>query len=132
MSVNAELRAALADDRRTDAMRILGALDERAQVDDALDVLAAAASAGDALATALLVETLHDRGVVQAAVRRYLFDDAAVEDVAQDTLLSIAAGARSFRGDARCTTWVFTIARNRVTDHLRRARRTEQLDDDLS
>lgn len=104
-----------------------GAEDER---DDALDLLARHAAGGSALAAELLVEAVDQQGIARRAVRRYLVDDRAVEDVVQDTLVTVAQSVGSFRGEARFTTWVHRLARNRAVDHLRRARSADPLDDD--
>lgn len=64
-------------------------------------------------------------------LRRYLWhqlggNEAAVEDVLQETFVAIWQSAPTFRGDARVLTWVFQIAHHRLA-HLRRdlARRPE-------
>jgi RNA polymerase sigma-70 factor, ECF subfamily len=95
--------------------------------DGALDVLACHAAAGSELATELLVEAVDQFGAARRAVRRFLLDERAVDDVLQDTLITVAQSIGSFRGDARFTTWLHQLARNRAVDHLRRARSTEPL-----
>lgn len=98
--------------------------------EDALQLLAVQAAAGSGLATELLIERLDESGVVRRFARGSLFDDAAIDDVCQDTLISVASGIGGFRGDAKITTWVHRIVRNRVVDHLRRQRATSPLPDD--
>lgn len=49
------------------------------------------------------------------------FADAA-DDVLQDTWITVAKSAAAYKPTARFTTWLFTIARSRVIDHLRRQR----------
>lgn len=95
--------------------------------DEALDVLARHAAAGSDVATELLVEAVDQFGAARRAVRRFLLDERAVDDVLQDTLITVAQSIRTFRGDARFTTWLHQLARNRAVDHLRRARATEPL-----
>jgi RNA polymerase sigma-70 factor (ECF subfamily) len=103
----------------------------RAEGDDlALDVLARHASAGSGLATELLIEHLDRSGVVRRFVRGVLLDETAVDDVCQDTLISVAAGIGSFSGESKVTTWLNRIARNRAVDHLRRQREASELSDD--
>lgn len=98
-----------------------------------LQELALRAAAGSDVATELLLERLDDSGVVRRFARAALFDDAAIDDVSQDTLISVASSIGSFRGDAKITTWVHRIVRNRVVDHLRRQRATAPLPpDDLA
>ena len=102
-------------------------------LDDLLAVLAEHARDGSGLATELLVEQLDESGVIRRFVRSALLDEAAVDDVCQDVLISVAGSIGSFRGGSKVTTWVHTIVRNRVVDHLRRQRATAPLpEDDLS
>jgi hypothetical protein len=77
--------------------------------------------AGDSQAFAMLYER-YDRASF-LFVRRMLTsrEMGAAEDVHQDAWIAIAQNARSFdatRGSFR--TWLFTIARRKVWDHLRR------------
>lgn len=63
----------------------------------------------------------HDRKTF-AFVRQMLHptDRATVEDLHQDGWLAIAAKATSFApGKGRFSTWLYTVLRNRVLDHLR-------------
>ncbi|MEI2776004.1 MAG: RNA polymerase sigma factor [Tetrasphaera sp.] len=98
--------------------------------DDVLRLLATDAASGSALATELLIEQLDGSGIVRRLVRSSLLDEAAVDDVCQDVLISVAGSIGSFRGDAKVTTWVHTIVRNRVIDHLRRQRASVPLPED--
>lgn len=92
-----------------------------------LDVLAHRAAAGSSLAFELLAELVDELGLARAGVRQVLVDESAVDDVTQDTLVSMAASIRSFNGEAGFVTWLFTIAHRRSVDHLRRRRATEPL-----
>jgi len=108
------------------------ALAEVSPVEDALDVLALCARDGSQPAIELLIETLDETGVVRAFAGAALLDAAAVDDVSQDALISVAESIHRFSGQAKVTTWVHRIVRNRVVDHLRRQRATEPLPaDDL-
>jgi RNA polymerase sigma-70 factor (ECF subfamily) len=98
--------------------------------DAVLGLLARRAAAGSLLAVELLAEVVDDLGLARGAVRRFLVDEAAVDDVAQDTLISMVTSIGSFRGEARFTTWLHRIARNRAVDHLRRQRSVEPLGED--
>lgn len=78
---------------------------------------------GDADAFTLLWRRL--AGPVLALGRRMLHDDAAAEDVAQETFATIWRVAATFdpeRGAA--SAWIFTIARNAARDVGRRRRLT--------
>ena len=45
--------------------------------------------------------------------------EGAADDVLQETWISVARAAPRYVPTARFTTWLFTVARNRVIDHLR-------------
>lgn len=46
--------------------------------------------------------------------------EADVQDILQETLLSIWKGLPAFLGDANFKTWCISIARRRIADHFRR------------
>ena len=98
--------------------------------DEVLALLADRASAGSTLALEVLLETLDDSGVVRRFVRAALLDRDAVDDVSQEALISVAASVGSFRGESSVTTWVHSIVRRRVVDHLRRRRADAPLPED--
>lgn len=59
------------------------------------------------------------------------------EDLAQDVFVSMVRHCEDFRGDAKASTWMWSIARNALIDHVRRARNRPDgepldLDDDAS
>jgi RNA polymerase sigma-70 factor (ECF subfamily) len=112
------------------ARRVAGAVPADREVrDQGLDVLAHRAAAGSTLAFELLAELVDELGLARAGVRQVLVDESAVDDVTQDTLVSMASSIRSFTGEAGFVTWLFTIAHRRAVDHLRRQRATEPLAD---
>lgn len=101
--------------------------------EDTFAELADHATEGSELAVELLIERLDESGVVRRFARGALFDEDSIDDVCQDTLISVASGIGSFCGSSKVTTWVHTIVRNRVVDHLRRQRATAPLPpDDLA
>ncbi len=59
-----------------------------------------------------LVKRLHPRLV--AIARRIVVDDAAAEDVAQETWRRVLRSLPTFTGDARLDTWITQIAVNRA------------------
>ena len=92
--------------------------------------------AGDQAAFARLYDR-HDRACFDF-IRRMLAsaDTAAAEDLHQEVWLAVARSGASFdAAQSRFGTWLFTIARNKVMDHFRRAstapRLAESLDEDL-
>lgn len=52
-------------------------------------------------------------------------DEAAAEDVVQDTFLEAVRAAASFRGEAAVTTWMCAIARRRLLRHYEAERRQD-------
>lgn len=101
-------------------------------LDEALAVLATHASThpDDPVATEVLVETLDASGVIRRFAGAALLDRSAVDDVAQDALISVAASIGGYSGRGKVTTWVHSIVRRRVVDHLRRQRATVPLEED--
>lgn len=75
----------------------------------------------------------HDRKTF-AFVRQMLHptDRATVEDLHQDGWLAVAAKAGSFSpGKARFTTWLYTVLRHQVLDHLRARQARPSGDDEV-
>lgn len=56
------------------------------------------------------------------------------EDIMQDTFVTLAIKKPAFRGRSSFKTWLFTIARNRAFDHLRKTQKISDLslDENLS
>jgi RNA polymerase sigma-70 factor (ECF subfamily) len=52
-------------------------------------------------------------------------DQAAAEDILQETLLEAVRSAGSFRGESSVSTWMCTIARRRLARHYESERRAE-------
>ena len=78
-------------------------------------------------------DVLYDRHALR--VWRYLFRSVRVQAVADDLLQDVwfavarqAAGGAAYRPTARFTTWLFTIAHNRLVDHFRSARQHVSMD----
>lgn len=68
---------------------------------------------------------------IKAYLMRQGADPATAEDLAQDVMLTVWRRAEQFdRRKASVSTWIFTIARNRRIDVLRRTRRPEIDPDD--
>ncbi|WP_462417433.1 RNA polymerase sigma factor [Kytococcus sp. Marseille-QA3725] len=97
--------------------------------DRALSLLARTAQQARSphLATSLFVEHLDASGMVRRMVSAALLDRGAVDDVTQESLISVAGSMGSFRGGSRVSTWVHSIVRRRVADHLRRRREVQEL-----
>jgi RNA polymerase sigma-70 factor (ECF subfamily) len=80
--------------------------------------LAVRAAEGDAAAFQILLERHYD-SVYRIAFRfSGLREDA--EDIAQDVCASLAVKLRSFKGDAKFTTWLYRVVVNAVRDMQRK------------
>jgi RNA polymerase sigma-70 factor (ECF subfamily) len=52
---------------------------------------------------------------------RFLRNSEAAEDATQEVFVKMLRHARQFHGDAKLSTWLFSIAANHCRDHLRKA-----------
>ena len=95
---------------------------ELATAEDHAQALQAIARHGDRQAFARLFQFFAPR--VKAYLMRLGADDAAAEDLMQDVMLTVWRRAPTYDPAlAGVSTWVFTIARNRRIDALRRVKR---------
>ncbi|WP_258933655.1 RNA polymerase sigma factor [Nesterenkonia pannonica] len=124
-----ELRAALEARDWRSARRLTQESVGTPAFDDALAVLASEART-EGSAAELLIEALDSSGVMRRFAGAALLDSTAVDDVAQEALISVAYSIESYDGRGKVTTWVHSIVRRRVVDHLRRQRQDAPLDED--
>ena len=87
----------------------------------ALSELMGAAQEGDQEAYRRLLATIQP--IIFRYVRRRIPSDAAAEDVCQEVLLTIHRVRHTYDPQRPFEPWLYAIARSRVIDHLRRARR---------
>lgn len=87
-----------------------------------LDGVAAEAASGAREPLELLVWAVDDLDLARPAIKRVVINETDVDDVSQDVLITVAEKISSFRGDARFTTWLSQVARNKAIAHLRRKR----------
>lgn len=88
-------------------------------VADSDEFLMHAFAGGDAAAFTRLYDR-HERATWRFIRHRLgAQHDGAADDVLQETWISVARAAPRYVPTARFTTWLFTVARNRVIDHLR-------------
>ena len=73
--------------------------------------------AGDAAAFDALYA--RHRGAVFRYLRRQTWNAAVAEELFQDVWLRLIDARRSYEPRAKFTTWLFTIAHNRLMDHFR-------------
>jgi RNA polymerase sigma-70 factor (ECF subfamily) len=99
------------------------------RVEETDPTLIRAAAAGDLDAFEQIVR-LHQQHVWRF-LRRLLDDEAAAEDVAQETFLRAFRRLPTFTFQARFSTWLLQVARNAGIDELRARRRREHLADAL-
>jgi RNA polymerase sigma-70 factor (ECF subfamily) len=86
---------------------------------DSDESLMHAFAAGDAAAFTRLYDR-HERATWRFIRHRLgAKHEAAADDVLQETWISVARAAPRYVASARFTTWLFTVARSRVIDHLR-------------
>ncbi len=105
------------DDERagTDAEKA----DAAAPAADSDEFLMHAFAGGDAAAFTRLYDR-HERATWRFIRHRLgAQHEGAADDVLQETWISVAKAAPRYVATARFTTWLFTVARNRVIDHLR-------------
>lgn len=79
-------------------------------------------------------ETLYDRfsGILFATAYRVLNNQAAAEDVVQDTFIQIWQKAPQYDpAKGKPLTWAVTLTRNRSIDRLRSTQRRSRMQDDL-
>lgn len=125
----ARLEQALDQADFSTARNITAELNTPEHLDDTLALLARFAKSVPQ-ANELLVEVLDAAGLVRRFAGAALLDHTAVDDVSQDALISVAHSVHSYDGRSKVSTWVHSIVRRRVVDHLRRQRSTVPLDDD--
>ncbi len=90
-----------------------------------------AAQAGDAASYEKLLHELLPR--IRRFARRRVFDPTQVEDIVQNVFLSLHRARHTYRAERPFSPWLYAIARNAVTDHVRargrRAARETSLDE---
>ena len=91
-----------------------------------LDALLSSVAEGDRTA----FEALYQRH--ESRLFRYLFrqlrNQASADDVMQDVWFSVARSAQRYQPTARFTTWLFTLAHNRMIDLIRKQRPQHSLE----
>lgn len=94
-----------------------------------LDPLACLAGAGNRNGLDALIWAVDSQRLAHRAISRLVLDEADADDVAQEVLIAVAEHIGSYRGDARFTTWLHGVARNKAIAFLRRKHDTAVLGD---
>jgi len=84
------------------------------------ELLLTAYRAGDAAAFETLLERY--RGPLFNVVLRSVRDRGPAEEIYQDVWMRVIERCDDFRGDAKFSTWLYTIARHLCVDHQRKMR----------
>ncbi|MBF0288016.1 MAG: RNA polymerase sigma factor [SAR324 cluster bacterium] len=73
------------------------------------------------------------RNQVYRFILKYMNDPARAEDLAQDTFIAAYEKLNTFEGNAKFSTWLLGIARNKVLNDINRAgkRRSQMVSDDI-
>ncbi len=64
--------------------------------------------------------------LVYVTIFAFLKNDGEAEDAAQETMISAFRNLKSFRGEAKFSTWLVTIAMNEARKRLRKAKTTAE------
>ena len=99
--------------------------------DDILNQLALSAAAGSPYSLELLLAFMTDFRLAAPAISRHVQGPALVEEVEQEVLIAVARSVHRYRGDAKFTTWLYSLARNTAVTELRRLKAASAIDDEL-
>lgn len=69
-----------------------------------------------------------EEGRLLGFIRKRVDREEDVRDIAQDVYYQLTVGFNDIRSVASLTSWLFTVARNRITDHFRK-KKTEAFSD---
>jgi RNA polymerase sigma-70 factor, ECF subfamily len=69
------------------------------------------------------------RNLVFGVISQVVSDRSRVEDLAQDVFLKVHRGLKTFRGDAKLSTWIYRIVRNVCYEALQHERSISSLDE---
>jgi RNA polymerase sigma-70 factor (ECF subfamily) len=99
--------------------------------DEILNLLALAAAEDSPYALELLLGLVTDYHLAAPAIARHVRDSILAEEVEQEVLIAIARSIHRYRGDAKFTTWMWSLARNTAVSELRRQRSSVAVDDEM-
>lgn len=96
--------------------------------DDRVITVLARVAAGDMAAMREIY--MEHADAVQRFVRTRLRDEFEVADIVHETMLSVWRGAAGFEQRATVRSWILSLARNKVIDHLRKQARVSLTEPD--
>ena len=105
-----------ADLRTTSDRRVIG---------EHLDSLASVAARHEP-SLHLILEQIVERQLAEVSIRAYLLDPSLVDDAVQETIVSVATGIGSFRGESGFLTWLDRVARNEARNLIRKRQRLSE------
>lgn len=100
------------------------------QQDGILNTLAISAANGSPYSLELLLGFVTDYQLAAPAIGRHVQSKALIEEVEQEVLIAVARSIHRYRGEAKFTTWLYSLARNTAVTELRRFKHTSTIDDD--
>jgi RNA polymerase sigma-70 factor (ECF subfamily) len=99
--------------------------------DQVLNLLALSAADGSPYALELLLGLMTDYRLAAPAIARHVRNSSVAEEVEQEVLIAVARSIHRYRGEAKFTTWLWSLARNTAVSELRRQRSADNVDDQL-
>ena len=67
-----------------------------------------------------------EQGRLLGFIRKRVAHEEDARDIAQDVFYQLTVGFDDIRSVTSITSWLFTVARNRITDYFRDRRRPQQ------
>ena len=71
-----------------------------------------------------------EEGRLLGFIRNRVNDEEDARDIAQDVYYQLTVGFNDIRSVASLTSWLFSVARNRITDHYRK-KKSENFSDQV-
>jgi RNA polymerase sigma factor (sigma-70 family) len=65
-----------------------------------------------------------EQGRLFGFIRRQVADEMDAKDILQDVFYHLTVGFNDIRSAERITSWLFTVAKNRIVDHFRKKKAT--------
>jgi RNA polymerase sigma-70 factor (ECF subfamily) len=111
----------------SDAVAIIVPMPGHADADDASDEAMMLRYAAGEVAAFDVLYMRHARGAWRYLLR-HVRDPAVADELLQEVWFTVARQAPRYQVSARFRTWLFTLAHNRMVDHLRTRRQHQSLD----